>query len=70
VTEVEVRAMLEKATGFEPNVEGRFMIHVRHLLVSGENGRVRLRFRRPIGATGCAHRNRSTDDTQICWHHR
>jgi hypothetical protein len=32
VTEVEVRAMLEKATVFEPNVvEGRFMIHVRHL---------------------------------------
>ena len=32
VTEVEVRAMLEKATGIEPNVvEGRFMIHVRHL---------------------------------------
>jgi hypothetical protein len=32
VTEVEVRAMLEKATEFEPNVvEGRFMIHVRHL---------------------------------------
>jgi hypothetical protein len=32
VTEVEVRAMLERATGFEPNVvEGRFMIHVRHL---------------------------------------
>ena len=32
VTEVEVRAMLEKATGFEPNVvKGRFMIHVRHL---------------------------------------
>ena len=31
VTEVEVRAMLEHATGFEPNVvEGRFMIHVRH----------------------------------------
>ena len=30
VTEVEVRAMLENATGFEPNVvEGRFMIHVR-----------------------------------------
>jgi hypothetical protein len=29
VTEVEVRAMLENATGFEPNVvEGRFMIHV------------------------------------------
>jgi hypothetical protein len=32
VTEVDVRAMLEKATGFEPNVvEGRFMINVRHL---------------------------------------
>lgn len=32
VTEVEVRAMLERATAFEPNVvEGRFMIHVRHL---------------------------------------
>jgi hypothetical protein len=32
VTEVELRAMLEKATGFEPNVvEGRFMIQVRHL---------------------------------------
>ena len=32
VTEVEVRAMLERATGFEPNVvEGRFMIHIRHL---------------------------------------
>jgi hypothetical protein len=32
VTEVEVRAMLEKARGFEANlVEGRFMIHVRHL---------------------------------------
>ncbi len=32
MTEVEVRAMLEKATGFEPNVvAGRFMIHVRHL---------------------------------------
>ena len=31
VTEVDVRAMLEKATGFEPNVvEGRFMIDVRH----------------------------------------
>ena len=30
VTEVEVRAMLEQATAFEPNVvEGRFMIHVR-----------------------------------------
>ena len=30
-TEVEVRAMLERATSFEPNVvEGRFMIHVRH----------------------------------------
>ena len=32
VTEVEVRAMLEKARGFEPNVvEGRFMIHTRRL---------------------------------------
>jgi hypothetical protein len=32
VTEVEVRAMLERATSFEPNiVEGRFMIHVRHV---------------------------------------
>jgi hypothetical protein len=32
VTEVEVRAMLERATGFEPNVvEGRFMIPVSHL---------------------------------------
>ena len=32
VTEAEVRAMLENATGFEPNiVEGRFMIDVRHL---------------------------------------
>ena len=31
VTEVEVRAMLERATAFEPNVvEGRFMIPVRH----------------------------------------
>jgi Domain of unknown function (DUF4258) len=31
VTEVEVRAMLERATGFEPNVvEGRFMVHARH----------------------------------------
>ena len=31
VTEVDVRAMLEKTAGFEPNaVEGRFMIHVRH----------------------------------------
>ena len=31
VTEVEVRAMLERATSFEPNVvEGRFMIHVCH----------------------------------------
>ena len=29
VTEVEVRAMLERATAFEPSVvEGRFMIHV------------------------------------------
>jgi len=26
VTEVEVRAMLERATGFEASVEGRFMI--------------------------------------------
>jgi len=32
VTEVEVRAMLEKATGLQPNVvESRFMIDVRHL---------------------------------------
>lgn len=32
VTEVEVRAMLQRATGFEPNVVGgRFMIPVRHL---------------------------------------
>ncbi len=32
VTEVEVRAMLEGATGFEPSVvEGRFMIHSSHL---------------------------------------
>ena len=32
MTEVEVRAMLERAARFEPNVvEGRFMIHVRHL---------------------------------------
>jgi hypothetical protein len=31
VTEVQVRAMLERATGFEPSViEGRFMIHTRH----------------------------------------
>jgi hypothetical protein len=30
--EVEVRAMLERATSFEPNVvEGRFIIPVRHL---------------------------------------
>jgi hypothetical protein len=30
VTEVEVRAMLERATGFETSVvEGRFMIHTR-----------------------------------------
>ena len=29
VTEVDVRAMLERATAFEPSViEGRFMIHV------------------------------------------
>lgn len=26
VTEVDVRAMLERATGFEASVEGRFMI--------------------------------------------
>lgn len=32
VTEVELGAMLEKATGFDPDVgEGRFMIRVRHL---------------------------------------
>jgi Domain of unknown function (DUF4258) len=31
VTEVEVRAMLERTTGFEPSVvDGRFMIHARH----------------------------------------
>jgi hypothetical protein len=31
VTEVDLRAMLERATGFRPNVvEGRFMIDVRH----------------------------------------
>ena len=31
VTEVEVRAMLERATSFEPSVvEGRFMIHVHY----------------------------------------
>ena len=31
VTEVDVRAMLEPATTYEPSVvEGRFMIHVRH----------------------------------------
>jgi hypothetical protein len=31
VTELDVRAMLEKATAFVPNiVEGRFMIDVRH----------------------------------------
>ena len=31
VTEVDVRAMLERATGIEPNiVEGRFMINARH----------------------------------------
>lgn len=30
VTEVELRAMLERATGFRPNaLEGRFMIDVR-----------------------------------------
>ena len=32
LTEVDLRAMLEKATAFEHNVvEGRFMIHARHL---------------------------------------
>ena len=32
MTEVEVRAMLDQATAFDPNVvEGRFMIRVRHL---------------------------------------
>ena len=32
VTEVQLRAMLERATAFEPNVvEGRFMIRVRNL---------------------------------------
>lgn len=31
MTEVEVRAMLEKAAGFEANVaQGRFMIRTRH----------------------------------------
>lgn len=31
VTEVEVRAMLERATAFEPNaVEGPFIIHASH----------------------------------------
>ena len=31
VTEVDVRAMLERATGYEPSVvEGRFMMHVTH----------------------------------------
>ena len=31
VTELDLRAMLERATGFRPNVvEGRFMIDVRH----------------------------------------
>ena len=31
VTEVDVRAMLERATEFEPSVvEGRFMIHVKN----------------------------------------
>ena len=31
VTEVDLRAMLERATGFRPNVvDGRFMIDVRH----------------------------------------
>ena len=32
VTEVEVRAMLERATGFEASVvEGRFMIHTKRV---------------------------------------
>ena len=32
LSERQVRAMLERATSFEPNaVEGRFMIHVRYL---------------------------------------
>ena len=31
VTEVDVRAMLERVTGYEPSVvEGRFMIHAVH----------------------------------------
>jgi hypothetical protein len=31
VTEVEVRAMVERATGFEPSVvDGRFMVHAPH----------------------------------------
>ncbi len=31
VTELDVRAMLERATTYEPSVvEGRFMIHARH----------------------------------------
>jgi hypothetical protein len=31
VTEVQLRAMLERATSYEPSVvEGRFMIHARH----------------------------------------
>jgi hypothetical protein len=31
VTDVELRAVLERASGFEPSVvEGRFMIHARH----------------------------------------
>jgi hypothetical protein len=31
VTELDVRAMLERASDFEPSaVSGRFMIHVRH----------------------------------------
>ena len=31
VTEVDVRAMLERGTGYEPSVvEGRFMIHAPH----------------------------------------
>ena len=40
-TEVDVRAMLERATGFNPSVaEGRFMIHV------ARNNRAVDRYRR------------------------
>jgi hypothetical protein len=38
VTEVEVRAMLERATGFEASVgEGRFMIHTRRARFKSPN---------------------------------